>query len=509
MVRAPSSPDARSPDLGSPDPSLDEGLVLHLSFDRDDFASGTFADLSGHSNGADCQHALTLGNAFYDECPRPATGPDGSVAAQFSGTTCDMSSRYLGVKSAASFDHLSKGTLALWISYVDSTYRANKLLDTYQAFTPHTWMLGRDDTPYNIFRASDDHGMDVKLLALPDADLVDHQFGSWNHIAVTWDGSTIRGYYNGTPFAEVSQNRFLQFALGTYLAIGAENHGDPRYSPDNNCVNYYGGDPSKSYVQPNAGFLNGEMDDIRIYDRALAPAEVALLAQAPARRPTAILAVGTSGSGAGAVVDDQNAIGCGLYCAHAFAPGSVVKLTATADPDSMFSGWSGACSGSGSCQVTVDQDLHVTASFTQLASPLARFGATLGQIAAPFTVLGDVLVQPSDASDPLQAGRAAYSFTVTEPGDYFVIGEVDAPDWSSNSFFVNVDAEPTGDYMAWHIPITAGIQRRIVNWQGNGTSDMRQFDPKLFSLAAGSHTLIIRGREASTYLQSLVIAKHQ
>jgi Divergent InlB B-repeat domain len=41
-----------------------------------------------------------------------------------------------------------------------------------------------------------------------------------------------------------------------------------------------------------------------------------------------------------------------------------VDLTATADdPVSTFDGWGGACSGTGSCSVTMDSDKSVSASF--------------------------------------------------------------------------------------------------------------------------------------------------
>ena len=43
--------------------------------------------------------------------------------------------------------------------------------------------------------------------------------------------------------------------------------------------------------------------------------------------------------------------------------GTAAALTATADAGSVFAGWSGACTGSGACQVTVDGAKSVTATF--------------------------------------------------------------------------------------------------------------------------------------------------
>ena len=47
----------------------------------------------------------------------------------------------------------------------------------------------------------------------------------------------------------------------------------------------------------------------------------------------------------------------------------MVTLTATPDTSSSFAGWSGACSGSGSCTVTMDGDKSVTASFNFVPPP--------------------------------------------------------------------------------------------------------------------------------------------
>jgi hypothetical protein len=41
----------------------------------------------------------------------------------------------------------------------------------------------------------------------------------------------------------------------------------------------------------------------------------------------------------------------------------VVTLTATADTGSAFAGWSGDCSGTGDCVLTVDAAKSVTATF--------------------------------------------------------------------------------------------------------------------------------------------------
>jgi hypothetical protein len=53
------------------------------------------------------------------------------------------------------------------------------------------------------------------------------------------------------------------------------------------------------------------------------------------------LSVRISGSGGGSVTSAPAGIACGSDCTEGYAPGTVVTLSATPDPDSVFGGWSG------------------------------------------------------------------------------------------------------------------------------------------------------------------------
>ncbi len=80
--------------------------------------------------------------------------------------------------------------------------------------------------------------------------------------------------------------------------------------------------------------------------------------------PTQTLTVSKVGSGTGSVSSNPAGISCGASCTANFAQGATVTLTAAPDGGSTFAGWSGACSGTGSCSVTMDAAKTVTASFT-------------------------------------------------------------------------------------------------------------------------------------------------
>jgi Divergent InlB B-repeat domain/Matrixin len=88
---------------------------------------------------------------------------------------------------------------------------------------------------------------------------------------------------------------------------------------------------------------------------------------------TVLLTVGRVGSGT--VTSAPAGIDCPLTCVGGYASGTMVTLTATADPGSTFTGWSGAgCQGTGTCVVNLAADRMVTATF---AAPPGSFTLTV------------------------------------------------------------------------------------------------------------------------------------
>jgi hypothetical protein len=77
---------------------------------------------------------------------------------------------------------------------------------------------------------------------------------------------------------------------------------------------------------------------------------------------TYLLSVNRMGVGGnGTVTSNPGGINCGNVCQAEFTEGTSVTLTAQPASGSSFSGWNGACSGTGSCTVTMDQARSVTA----------------------------------------------------------------------------------------------------------------------------------------------------
>ncbi len=117
------------------------------------------------------------------------------------------------------------------------------------------------------------------------------------------------------------------------------------------------------------------------------------------------------GGGSSTVTSDIAGIACGATCSAGFANEPTVTLTARPDLGSTFTGWSGDCTGTGPCVVTMDADRAVTATFAWKTSgedlwhaqntsrqPLdltpyvsssaaaGRFGLVAGSSAAPLVV---------------------------------------------------------------------------------------------------------------------------
>ena len=132
---------------------------------------------------------------------------------------------------------------------------------------------------------------------------------------------------------------------------------------------------------------------------------------------TFLLTVTLAGDGSGSVAAARSASTARPTAGEAYDDGTVVTLTAVAATGSDFSGWSGeGCSGTGTCQVTMDAARSVTATFDPEPTPTT-----------------DLSVTQTDSPDPVTAGNAIHYFlTVTNSG----------PDGGSG--IVLVDTLPAG-----------------------------------------------------------------
>lgn len=76
------------------------------------------------------------------------------------------------------------------------------------------------------------------------------------------------------------------------------------------------------------------------------------------------LTVVKAGTGTGTVTSNSAGIDCGADCSQPYTEGSIVQLTATPAPGSVFGGWSGDCAGAAlTANVTLDSPRQCFAHF--------------------------------------------------------------------------------------------------------------------------------------------------
>jgi sugar lactone lactonase YvrE len=110
--------------------------------------------------------------------------------------------------------------------------------------------------------------------------------------------------------------------------------------------------------------VNFDSGDSVYQDRSNGTFNVRLVRSAPQSLGSYSLSVSKTGTGTGAIASTSPGISCGTTCSASFASGTSVTLTATPDSGSTFTGWGGACTGTGNCVVALGSSQSVTATFT-------------------------------------------------------------------------------------------------------------------------------------------------
>ncbi len=132
------------------------------------------------------------------------------------------------------------------------------------------------------------------------------------------------------------------------------------------------------------------------------------------------LSVSKDGTGSGTVTSAPAGINCGVTCSANFTDGTSVALTASAASGSTFGGWSGACSGTGGCSVTMNANKTATATFTKTGGG-GSLEVTL--TASPFSGTGTINSTLSASVNTASSSGTpvppyTYSFDCTSDGTY-------------------------------------------------------------------------------------------
>ncbi len=207
----------------------DSGLLHHWSCDEG--GGATLGDSAGTWPG-------TLVSAGWD-----ASGRSGSALSFAGNGRATLGSANTGANAL---------TLALWFrpaafgAGVDARFLSKASSTSEQG---HHWMLGLTESGGSQFlRARLRTGGSTTTLIASGSPVV---AGTWRHAALVYDGSTLKLYLDTTEVASVAKTGALDEGSGVPMSIGSQPDG-------------------------SNGF-NGLLDDIRIYNRALSPSELASL----------------------------------------------------------------------------------------------------------------------------------------------------------------------------------------------------------------------------------------
>ena len=113
------------------------------------------------------------------------------------------------------------------------------------------------------------------------------------------------------------------------------------------------------------------------------------------------------GLGTGTVTSSPAGIDCGTDCSESYTENTIVTLTASRATGSLFVGWSGSCTGTDSCSVTMDAAKSVIATFVEYSVDCSLY-ATYTPTTAPLITLSfggaattTVIVMHGKAGSPL------------------------------------------------------------------------------------------------------------
>ncbi len=168
------------------------------------------------------------------------------------------------------------------------------------------------------------------------------------------------------------------------------------------------------------------------------------------------LTVTRSGNGAGTVTSTPPGIACGNDCSHDYSAGTQVELTATPSDGSTFAGWSGACTGTAACTVTLNSNRSVGAIF-ETSGGTFDHRAVIPVVAHAIGAAGSqwrssvVCLNPTtsaaNALITLIHGAGPVSRTVTIPPgatvewDDIVVGLLQLPAAASNSGALRIESD--------------------------------------------------------------------
>ena len=247
-------------------------------------------------------------------------------------------------------------------------------------------------------------GTVVTLTATPD---VNSGFAGWSG-ACTGSGTC-------TVTMDAAKNVAAAFNIKS-LTITATAGSGGSISPSGTVSVNYGGSqsftitPNANYTVDNVVVDGGSMGAVTSYSFTNVTGNHSIsVSFTGSTQQQNSLNVTKAGTGSGMITSSPAGISCGADCTEVYTSGTLVTLTATPDNNSSFAGWSGACTGSGTCTVTMDAAKSVSPLFLAQSYTITVMAGNGGSIS------------PSGTVNVNHGG--SQSFTIT-PNANYTIGSV-------------------------------------------------------------------------------------
>ena len=223
----------------TPNTNLTSGLVAWLTFD-----DGTASDSSGYGNGG----ILINGAAIV-------TDPQRGQVLSLDGVDAYVD---LGTNASLDLSDNNQATFAVWVK-IAVTKSHNSIVTKGEWKDAYSLVIKGDTSPVNLLWTGNDTSV-FSGAAVP--------LNTWTHVAVTVYGDFANFYINGQLSGTVNQDRGNPIDnIATGVSIGREQ--------------YSGSLPAGRW------FFNGQLDDVRIYERVLSEAEIqsVMVGTPPITRP--------------------------------------------------------------------------------------------------------------------------------------------------------------------------------------------------------------------------------
>ena len=231
---------ANSPEVSAAPTALaPTGLVARLTFDDD-----TANDSSGYSN-----HGTLMNGAAI------VTDPQRGKVVSLDGANDFVD---LGNGASLNLSDNNQATIAAWVKLAVSQNH-NTILSKGEWKEAYALVVKGDTTPDDQLWTGNDTGV-FSGSSVP--------LNTWTHVAMTINGSLTTFYINGAVAGGANQNRGAAIDnTATGICLGREQ--------------YSGSMPAGRWL------FNGQMDDVRIYERALTQPEIqsAMVGTPPQTRP--------------------------------------------------------------------------------------------------------------------------------------------------------------------------------------------------------------------------------